>query len=634
MSVISNTKNHKGNILIIDDQLDNLQVLSKTLLEAGYNVRGAVKGEMALRAAKAVNLDLILLDIKMPDMSGYEICQILKRDRQTQNIPVVFLSALDEAIDKVKGFHVGGVDYITKPFQVEEVLARIEHQLTIRRLQQQLEQQNQTLQQEIQERKRAEENAAAASKAKSEFLANMSHELRTPLNSILGFTQVMLRDRLINPEQREYLGIINRSGEHLLDLIDDILDLSKIEAGIIKLNEKDLDLYALLHGLEDLFQIRAESRKNILQFNINAQVPQYVQTDEQKLRSCLINLLGNAIKFTEGGTVTVTVNLAPTETSGEQNIQFQVTDTGPGISPEEQANLFQAFVQTETGIKSAQGTGLGLSITQQFVQLMGGEISVSSEVGAGTTFFFYIPLKLGTESVLSLSDSPNVVSLEPGQESYRILIADDTPENRKLLTKLLETVGFQVVQATHGEEAIALWESWKPHLVFMDTRMPGIDGIEATRAIRARESAEGQHHTPIIALTASAFEERRAEILGAGSDSFLCKPFKSMMIFNTLSQYLNVTYIYEESEPFVQRSRLSPARSDEFWQEHFETMPISWVEGLYQAAREVNEEEVEALLESMPIANPALLDALLPLFDNFRLDIIMRVTEEHLERST
>jgi len=625
---------YKGNILIVDDQLENLQVLSQTLSEAGYKVKGAVKGEMALRASRSGNLDLILLDIKLPDMNGYAICEQLKQDRQTHDIPIVFLSALDEVLDKVRAFQVGGVDYITKPFQVEEVLARIEHQLTIRRLQNQLQEQNTTLQQEIQERKKAEEEAAAASKAKSQFLANMSHELRTPLNSILGFTQVMLRDYQTDDEQREYLEIINRSGEHLLDLIDDILDLSKIEAGIIQLNEKDLDLYHLLDGLEDLFQVKAESKKVVLEFDIDTQVPQYIKVDEQKLRSCLINLIGNSIKFTEFGRVELSVTVQ-SEPSNQPHIQFKVTDTGPGISQEEQGDLFKAFVQTSTGIKSAQGSGLGLSITQKFVYLMGGEISVTSKVGQGTVFIFDIPLKLGNQSssLLKETDDRQVVQLISDRERYHILVVDDTPENRKLLVKLLSPVGFEVIEATNGQEAIALWSSYHPDLIFMDTRMPVIDGLEATRIIREQEKQKGLNSTVIIALTASAFEERRTEIIEAGCDNFICKPFKSKVIFNSLSYYLNASYIYEAIPKSKRKLKKHRGRSDSFWTEELHQVEKTWIQSLYYAAREVNEEQVETLIDSMTSTHPALSEALTALFENFRLDIIMQVTQDYLERS-
>ncbi len=642
----------KGNILIVDDTPQNLQVLSATLSERGYKVRGVIKGQMALRAARSAPPDLILLDIRMPDMDGYTVCAQLKADTETREIPVIFISALDEVLDKVKAFTVGGVDYITKPFQVEEVLARVEHQLTIRRLSKQLQEQNQKLQQEIQERLKAEQAAAAASKAKSEFLANMSHELRTPLNAILGFTQVMTRDPDLNPEQREHLGIINRSGEHLLELINDVLDLSKIEAGIISLYESNCDLYRLLDNLEEMFQIKAEQKNLQLVFIVPANVPQYVKTDAKKLRVCLINLLGNAIKFTEHGTVALRVSVAVDlvtaggetgDSSFFNRLYFEVEDTGPGIAPQEINNLFDAFVQTETGRKSAEGTGLGLTITRKFVQLMGGDITVRSIVGEGTTFRFDIKIAEADSPEIITKPLTRVVGLEPNQGLYRILVVDDTKENRLLLVKLLEPMGFEVREAENGVEGVAWWESWQPQLIWMDTRMPVMDGLEATRQIRSRErgkATQGENSasssslsnpdTIIIALTASAFEERRGEILAAGSDDFVRKPFTEEVIFEKIGQYLGVRYVYEDLPPLTRSGRRVKAideKSDLFFVEKFSAMPPSWVEQLYQAANQVNEELVLQLIREIPKEEADLAEALMDLCHDFRLDIIVRLTQ-------
>ena len=668
-----------GNILIVDDTPENLQILSATLSERGYKVRGVVKGKMAIRAAKSVPLDLILLDIRMPEMDGYEVCQILKSDPQTCEIPIIFISALDEVLDKVKAFAVGGVDYITKPFQVAEVLARVEHQLTIRRLSGQLVEQNQKLQQEIQERMKAEEAAEAASKAKSEFLANMSHELRTPLNAILGFTQVMSRDSKLSTEQREYLRIINRSGEHLLDLINDVLDLSKIEAGLILLDETSFDLYRFLDALEAMFQIKAEQKNLQLLFIVPSNVPKYVKADPKKLRICLINLLGNAIKFTENGTVTLRVSTGVGSGKWEQEevtsqnpipnsqfphtLHFAVEDTGPGIAPEDMAGLFDAFVQTEIGRKFAEGTGLGLAITRKFVQLMGGEITVSSVVGEGTNFKFDINIAEPDSVEVITKPLRRVIGLEPNQEVYRLLVVDDTKENRLLLVKLLEPIGFEVREAENGAKGVALWESWQPHVILMDTRMPLMDGLEATRQIRARETDRGRgrlgergewrdggrekifaakdlgsvsllSNSPsvsiIIALTASTFEEKRGEILAAGSNDFVRKPFTETVIFEKISEYLGVRYIYEDLPQSTTASRQVDSigeKSDVFLLSELVKMPMTWVKELYEAANVVNEELVVQLIQQIPQENATLTEALTDLFNDFRLDVIVRITQ-------
>jgi signal transduction histidine kinase len=643
-------EDNKGNILIVDDTPENLQVLSATLSERGYKVRGVIKGSMAIRAARSAPPDLILLDIKMPDMTGYEVCEQLKADPQTSEVPIIFISALDEVLDKVKAFKIGGVDYITKPFQVEEVLARVENQLTIQRLQKQLIKQNHQLQQEIIERKKAEEAAAAASKAKSQFVANMSHELRTPLNSILGFAQVMMRDPLLSSEQMENLRIINRSGEHLLDLINDVLDFSKIEAGIIGLYETSFDLYRILDTLEEMFQIKAEQKNLNITFIVDSDVPQYIRTDEKKMRVCLINLLGNAIKFTTRGKVVLRVKLGSCNWSPgtQQNsfrspntdcqfpITFEIEDTGPGIAPEELETLFDAFVQTETGRKSAEGTGLGLTITRSYVQLMGGEINVSSIVDRGTIFKFNIQAIEADSSEIIPQSIQRVIHLEPEQQTYRILVVDDTKENRLLLVKLLQPIGFEVKEAENGRQALQIWESWQPHLIWLDTRMPMMDGVETTYQIRAREKSKVESKlsiasTIIIALTASTFEEKRGELLVAGCDDFVRKPFKEAEIFAKMAQHLGARYLYEDLPQVTKLSSrkryLTSEKPDSFLLSQFKEMPQSWVMNLYEAANEVNEELVLQLIDDIPETSASLAESLRDLLDDFRLDIIVRLSQ-------
>lgn len=630
---------NKGNILIVDDTPENLQVLSATLSECGYKVRGVVNGKMAIRAARSASPDLILLDIRMPEMNGYEVCEQLKGDPQTTKIPVIFISALDEVLDKVKAFDIGGVDYITKPFQVEEVLARVENQLTIQRLQKQLMAQNAQLQKEILERKKAEEAAAAASQAKSQFLANMSHELRTPLNAILGFTQVMTRDPFLSTEQVENLRIINRSGEHLLELINDVLDLSKIEAGIIALYETNFDLYRLLDNLEEIFLFKAERKRLNFQLLLQPEVPQYIKADEKKLRACLMNLLSNALKFTQQGSITLRVIKKTEEQVGIPiQLEFEVEDTGVGIASEEIETVFQAFVQTESGKKSAEGTGLGLTITRKFVEFMGGNISLNSVVGAGTIFRFNIHCFPVDASEVFIQPIQRVIGLESNQQVYRILVVDDTPESRLLLIKLLQPIGFEVKEAENGLQAIAMWENWQPHLIWIDTRMPIMDGIEATKQIRAREkaamttevSSPPRFPTVIIALTASAFEEKRSDILAAGCDEFVRKPFKEEELFAMMARYLGVRYLYEElplaTPPIAGKRYALYEKSDSFFLPLLEQMPLAWVQELHQAANEVNEDLVRLLLEQIPDSSATLAETLKDLLEDFRLDRLVHLT--------
>ena len=371
----------------------------------------------------------------------------------------------------------------------------------------------------------AKDRAEVANKAKGAFLANMSHELRTPLSAILGFTQIMQRDGTVSRYQRENLTIINRSGEHLLGLINDVLDISKIEAGQISLNANSFDLHRLLDTTQEMLEFKADEKGLQLLFDRHPDTPQYIRTDDRKLSQILINLLNNALKFTEQGGITLRVKPKLDDT---KILLFEIEDTGAGISPEELNTLFDAFTQTETGRKSGEGTGLGLSISHQFVSLMGGNISASSQLGVGTTFKFQIVVEPPLDRELQHQQSiKKVIGLEPNQSTYRILVVDDRWENRQIVLKLLEPIGFEVKEAINGSEAIKIWQHWQPHLIWMDMRMPVMNGYEATERIKSHFKGQA---TYIIALTASTFEEERAIVLSAGCDDFVRKPFREEVL--------------------------------------------------------------------------------------------------------
>jgi two-component system, sensor histidine kinase and response regulator len=466
---------------------------------------------------------------------------------------------------------------------------------------------------------KSKENAEVANRAKSQFLASMSHELRTPLNAILGFSQVMARNSSITEEQKEYIEIINRSGEHLLELINDVLSMSKIEAGQITINESRFNLYNFLNSLREMLQLKANSKGLRLIFENIGDLPQYIQTDEAKLRQVLINLIGNAIKFTQHGTVSLRVS-SPAENKSQ--LYFEIADTGPGISPSEIPTLFQPFVQTEAGRKSMQGTGLGLPISQQFVRIMGGDITVESEVDKGTIFSFKIRVNLVTESdEQEASAVKQVIALEPGQPTYRILIVEDVAENRQLLVKLLVPLGFEVREATNGQEGIALQSIWKPHLILMDMLMPVMDGYEATRQIK--QTAEGKE-TIIIALTASAFDEQRQIILSAGCNDLICKPFREEVLFEKIAHHLNLRYIYEEENSST--SFCAPMLKS-LTTEDLSVMPTDWVVELHRSALCVDDNRILELIEQIPETEANLANALTDLVDNFRIDIIIDLTQ-------
>jgi PAS domain S-box-containing protein len=483
--------------------------------------------------------------------------------------------------------------------------------------------------------------AESANRTKSKFLANMSHELRTPLNIILGFTQLLLRGRILTTQQQEYLDTIIRSGEHLLGLINDVLEMSKIEAGRASFNETSFDLYRQLNTLNEMWKPKATAKGLQLTVERQADVPQYISTDESKLRQVLMNLLSNAIKFTEAGRVSLRVSKSEVGIQGHKgpknsthsslalspHLYFEVEDTGAGIAPEELKILFNAFSQTETGRKSQKGTGLGLAISREFVQLMGGDLTLETQIGQGTAFRFDLPLLIAA----AVEGSPppphqRAIGLAPDQPRYRLLVVEDCHDNRQLLVKLLESIGFEVRQAANGQEAIALWESFTPHLIWMDLRMPVMDGYEATRQIKLQLRAQ---KTVIIALTASAFEEERKTALAVGCDDFIRKPFREEEIFEKMAQYLGVRYLYES---LVLPTQSNGTRSDGTQLDTttalllLERMPVQWRENLYQAATQVDAEQIVQLVHQIPPEYATLAVSVTDLVNCYRFDRIVELT--------
>lgn len=695
-------------ILIVDDTPANVGVLADYLCGRGFAVMVAQDGEEGIERARYGKPDLILLDVMMPGVDGFEACRRLKAGDDTRAIPVIFMTALSDTADKITGFEVGGVDYVTKPFQVEEVLARVNTQLSLQAARQQLAEQNRQLQQEIairlqvenalqraqdeleervaqrtdelaranaelqtenlerqraearmrrlvesniigvffwdlgggvseaneaflrivgyarqdllagairwtditpiehhatiehalaeiremgtctpyekefirkdgsripvlvglalfegsaehgvgfvldlSERKRAETEhrarlaAEAANRAKSEFLANMSHELRSPLNAILGFTRLLTREPDLPDVLREDLDLILKSGEHLHQLINDVLDLSKVEAGRATLNEADFDLDFLLDELKDMLTPAAVDKGLQLVFAPHPQVPRHVRTDPLKLRQVLINLISNAIKFTRRGQITVRMEAHPSTAGNDAcRLDFSVTDTGIGIAADDLARLCSPFEQTEAGRQTQEGTGLGLAITRAFIGLMGGEMHIGSEVGRGTDVHFDIQARTVAGEPAPAPAVRNVVGVQPGQAHFRILVVDDQAAGRLLIQRLLSPLGFEVREAGNGEEAVEVWRQWQPDLIWMDMRMPVLDGREATRRIRA--ASPSSNRPTIIALTASSFEEERADVLAAGCDDYLRKPFREHELITLLEKHLGVRFIYQE----------------------------------------------------------------------------------------
>ncbi len=471
----------------------------------------------------------------------------------------------------------------------------------------------------------AAKQAEVANRAKSQFLAKMSHELRTPLNAILGFTQIMIRENTLPSQHLKNLEIINRSGEHLLALINDVLEMSKIEAGKVTLNEHRFDLHWVVESIKEMLQLKASAKGLKLVFEGVSDVPRYVVADEGKLRQVLINLLENAIKFTQNGNVTLRVRLEP----NPQSLIFEIRDTGYGIATDELQTIFDPFVQASTGRQSMEGTGLGLPISQQFVRLMGGDILVTSIPGEGSIFRFDIRVSLPKKTdVLESSKPKRVISLQPNQPQYRILVVEDVEENRLLLVRLLESVAFEVRSAVNGVEAVVVWQQWKPHLIYMDMLMPVMDGYEATKRIKA--TLKGQA-TVIIALTAHAFSEERSTVLEAGCDDFIPKPLREEILFEKMATYLGVKYIYAEENELNSHQLL--AQPLHLAQDALKVMPLEWVKKLHWAAMAVDDVIVLNLIKEIPEEYSSLAQTLSRLVESFRLDIIANVISAYLEEN-
>jgi predicted ATPase/signal transduction histidine kinase/DNA-binding response OmpR family regulator len=489
-----------------------------------------------------------------------------------------------------------------------------------------------------QEAESARETSEKANLAKSEFLASMSHELRTPLNAVLGFSQLLHRDSSTSLEHREKLGIINRSGEHLLTLINDILTMSKIESGRTTLNETSFDLHALLTSIHEMLSIKADSKKISYEVECSQALPQFIQTDAGKLRQVLINLLGNAIKFTQQGTVKLRVsqnlqdqNISNVYASGQRTayLFFEVEDTGPGIAPHEFEDLFTAFAQTSTGRQSQEGTGLGLPISRTFVQLMGGDIQVKSTLGQGSCFSFNIQVRLLDDVLVTSPMLGNAIALEPGQSIYRILVVEDRWENQQVLIQILETIGFEVQVASNGKEAIAAWQATLPHLILMDLEMPVMDGHEATQEIR-RQVAQNQLPSPIvIAVTANTFEETRLKCVEMGFDDFVDKPFQVEMLLETIAKHLGIRYQYEASSPNTGMKRQNEPNEDRaaLQSEDFQVLSSDWIDRVYLAASELDESKLGVLIEEIREEYPAIANNLANLIENFRFDRIVSLIQ-------
>ncbi|MBN8725174.1 MAG: response regulator [Acidobacteria bacterium] len=476
------------------------------------------------------------------------------------------------------------------------------------------------IKQELLENQLRANAAEIANQAKSAFLANMSHELRTPLNAILGFTQIILRKHPFEKQEGEYLKTILRSGEHLLSLINDVLSISKIESGKVELQKTTFNLHSLLSDITSIFTSHSTGKGLEFECKIPVNLPQQVQGDEKKLKQVLINLLANAVKFTSVGKITLTVRYS------DSRVFFQVQDTGTGISKEEINKLFGAFVQTSSGQQSKEGTGLGLFISRNLVQLMGGDITVVSEEGRGSVFAFDIELpQINESSQIVGSEEDNIIGLAEGEAKHRILVVDDRAENRTVLSTFLTSLGFEVRQATNGQEAIEIWQSWHPKLIWMDIRMKVLDGYSATRKIRELEN--NSKSTVIIAMTASAFEQDHAGIYNAGCDDIVTKPYLEKTIFQKLKQHLGVKFSYKVLETKTEQKSNKEISSFEIVA-LLENVPTKVLNRLHKAALQGRLTLAEEIIEDIGKDNKDLKNHLQNMIKNYQVEALLQMIDK------
>ncbi len=411
-----------------------------------------------------------------------------------------------------------------------------------------LDEVNKNLYREIEIRKKVEEELMAArleaehaNAAKGNFLAGMSHEIRTPLNAILGYSQILLREKTLPPESRREIEIINSSGEHLLDLINEILNMSKIEAGMVEINNETFSLHSVIKQIENIFSVK--TNKKGIEFKVTATggIPDNIITDKAKLKQIIINLVGNAVKFTDKGSVIVNVS---TSEKNSETLIFTITDTGKGMAPEHLENIFDPFEQTEDG-RNRGGTGLGLSISRKYAQLLGGDISVTSIVNEGSCFTLSLPYKESDMEIAGDTDTDYKAVGIRGTFIPRILIVDDREVNRDILVRMLDPIGFSVQEASDGEEAMSLIETWNPDLVLLDLIMPGLDGRDVIRMVKADPRHAG---LKIIVITASVLDIAKEEILELGADAFIRKPFREKTVLNEIKDTFGLEYIFDEKE--------------------------------------------------------------------------------------
>ncbi|MFA9389861.1 MAG: response regulator [Prolixibacteraceae bacterium] len=525
-------KEKKGNILIVDDTPENIDILVSLLQD--YNRKIALNGEKALQLAAAdPKPDLILLDIMMPGMSGFEVCIQLRSNEETKNIPIIFITAMNSVNDVLTGFKIGAQDYITKPFDFNELMARVETQMEIVHHRKNLLNTNKWLEEQVHERtlelQAAKQKAEAANRVKTMFLANINHELRTPLNGIIGFG-ALLEEAELNETYKGYLKIINESAENLLTVITDIIDYSNVDASEVESNEITFDVVETLNQAIDFLEIKAIHKELKVIRNYSKEAGKLIG-DVIRIKQILLSLLSNAIKFTKKGTIEISYSIQASSNTEAQLI-IAVADTGIGIPDDKIDSIFEQFYMIdESHTREYGGLGLGLTIAKELIDRLHGQIKIESQVQVGSTFTVTIPVKYAepiTEEILQVI--PDTILAK------KILIAEDNTINQKLIKLILSQQNHMVTVVENGALAVEMVIKQKFDFIFMDIQMPVMDGLEATREIR-KLPGMGIKNLPIVALTAHTTPEDRRLCLEAGMNDMINKPVIKQILFDSIQKY-------------------------------------------------------------------------------------------------
>lgn len=515
--------NEISHILVVDDSESARELIRRYLHGTSIKAAFAENGPQAIQKAKSNPFDLILLDVWLPEINGIEVCRLLKSDARTRDIPVVFVTVASDKKSLVKGFQAGAVDYITKPFEKEELLARLNTHLRMKRYMEEL----------LLARKKAEESE----RLKMAFLSNMSHEIRTPMNSIIGFAELLQDDDLTPEERKEFSSIVINSGEQLLNIIDEILEVSKEEAGELRLLEQKFSLRKLMGELQKIFANRLKDKPVEVRLNIPKNAPDVILADKVRLKQVLDNLLSNASKFTQKGFIELGYRLLPKHIPA---LEFYVKDTGPGIPKEKQETVFERFTQLEDNLtQNFTGAGLGLSIVKRLVTFMGGSVKLESEPGKGSTFIFTLPYKKPEkkeDAVKQTAPKKSELFTTGSWEGKTLLIADDVKQIFAFFHETLKKTGVEMLYAEDGNEALKLYSLHKNEidLGLIDVQMPNLNGLEVAKAIR-----EENKKLPLIAQTGLALNIGKKEALEAGFDDVIYKPIKLEELSRLLKKYLD-----------------------------------------------------------------------------------------------